>query len=246
MSSTLPAIAETAEQASLPALVDRAATRLAEARTAAEVLEAREAAGLAYDAAKRTARLAKAKGAHDELVAAAYHAQADALAIEAQAKRRLAEEYDAAQERGEVAGRGGDRGNQHAAKLPDGKVATTADIGLSHKQIHEARMIRDAEAADPGIVARTVKAQAEAGKEPTRAAIKHAITDVGRATGQDDSKDIFLIRAGQARGFAEACGRLVSGMDAVVFTEHSSQLASVARATAEAWSTLAQNLETKL
>ncbi len=87
---------------SLPGLVDRAAMMLAGAKTAAEVLEAREAAGIAYDAAKRTARLSRAKAAHDDLLAAAHRAQADALVIEAAAKRRLADEYDAAQERGEV------------------------------------------------------------------------------------------------------------------------------------------------
>ena len=54
----------------LPGLIDRAATMLASAKTAAEVLEAREAAGLAYDVAKRAARLKNAKAAHDDLVAA--------------------------------------------------------------------------------------------------------------------------------------------------------------------------------
>ena len=34
---------------SLPGLIDRAATMLSNAKTSAEVLEAREAAGLAYD-----------------------------------------------------------------------------------------------------------------------------------------------------------------------------------------------------
>jgi hypothetical protein len=51
---------------------------------------------------------------HDELIAAVFRAQADALTIEAQAKRRLADEYDAAQERGDVARQGGRRGNQSA------------------------------------------------------------------------------------------------------------------------------------
>ena len=70
----------------LPGLIDRAATMLASAKTAAEVLEAREAAGLAYDTAKRAARLGRAKAAHDDLVAAAHRAQAHALEIEAAAK----------------------------------------------------------------------------------------------------------------------------------------------------------------
>ena len=95
----------------LPGLIDRAASMLAGAKSAAEVLEAREYAGLAYDAAKRASRLSRAKSAHDDLIAAAHRAQADALEIEAAAKRRLADEYDAAQARGEVAGLGT---NQHS------------------------------------------------------------------------------------------------------------------------------------
>lgn len=158
---------------SLPALVKRAVTTLANATSAAEVLEARDQAGLVYDAAKRAARLAKAKGAHDDLIAATYRTQADALAIEAQAKRRLADEYDAAQDRGDVVGK-----NDGAKKrLPDEKAfpATAADIGLTHKQIHEARMIRDAEERDPGVVERTVNDAIDNGEEPTRAAVNRAI-----------------------------------------------------------------------
>jgi hypothetical protein len=35
------------------------------------------------------------------------------------------------------------------------ELASVADIGMTHKDIHEARIIRDAEVADPGIVRRT-------------------------------------------------------------------------------------------
>lgn len=54
------------------------------------------------------------------------------------AKRRLADEYDAAQDRGDVQSRGGDGSSKR--ELP-----TAADIGLTHKEIHEARQIRNAE-----------------------------------------------------------------------------------------------------
>ena len=91
----------------------------------------------AYAAAKMAARMGKAKSAHDTVVAAAHRAQADALEIEAGAKRRLADEYDAAQERGEVMG----KLRSHAELTKP----TAADIGLSRKDIHEARAIRDAE-----------------------------------------------------------------------------------------------------
>ena len=162
---------------SLPALVDRAAAALRNARSSAEVLETRDTAGSLYDLAKRTGRLLKAKQAHDELIAAAYRAQGDALLIESQAKMRLADEYDAAQERGEIEGHGGERGNQYVAKVPDENVATTSDIGLTRKEVHEARQLRDAEAAEPGIVRRAVEHRVDAGQEPTKAAIREAVRE---------------------------------------------------------------------
>jgi len=158
----------------LPSLIERAATMLSGAKNAAEVLEAREAAGLAYDVAKRAARLHRAKVAHDDLIAAAHRAQAHALEIETCAKHRLADEYDAAQERGEVAGHGGGRN----FKVADGNVETTAaDLGLRRDQIHDARLIRDAEVADPCIVRRTLDEGLARGEEPTRAALRRAAQD---------------------------------------------------------------------
>ena len=161
----------------LTGLVDRAAGSLTSARSAAEVLDARDQASFAYDIARKTARLMKAKQAHDDLIAAAYRAQADALEIEAQAKRRLADEYDAAQERGEVSiGR--------PKTLPDGNTsATVADVGLSSKEIHEARIIRDAETAQPGIVRQTVNEALVKGAEPTKADVKRAALRVVKGEG---------------------------------------------------------------
>lgn len=66
------------------------------------------------------------------------------------AKRRLADEYDAAQERGEVAGHGGGKSNLGKPKVNE--------IGLSYDQLHEARQIRDAEAAHPTIARETLAA----------------------------------------------------------------------------------------
>ena len=86
---------------------------------------------------------------HYALISAVHQAQADALEIEARAKRRLADEYDAAQERKEVVGHGGDR-----SKVAASDLATIKDIGLSKQELHEARQIRDAEKAEPGIVKR--------------------------------------------------------------------------------------------
>jgi hypothetical protein len=101
-----------------------------------------------------------------KLFSAAYRAQADALEIEAQAKRRLADEYDAAQARGEVATQ-----SRHDGSVPAGNTApaTVSDLGLTRKAIHEARQLRDAEAADPGVIRRALDARLAQGQEPTKA-----------------------------------------------------------------------------
>ena len=167
----MSALAKT-EAGTLPALVRRAAQQLAAAETSAQVLEAKDAAAVAYDAAKKTARIAKAKRAHDEVITAVYRAQADALEIESLAKRRLADEYDAAQDRGEVKTRAH---NQPASSVVEEAVSAAA-IGLTHKDIHDARRVRDAEDAAPGIVRRSLDALIETGAEPTRAAVNRAIS----------------------------------------------------------------------
>lgn len=153
---------------SLPSLVREAATRLAAAQTSAEVLDARLMATAAYDAAKSAARIASAKKAHDEILIAVYRAQADALDIESAAKRRLADEYDAAQDRGEAA-------TGRPKTIPDGKTFTAADVGISHKEIHEARQLRDAERDNPGITRRVIDKIVERGEEPTRAAVRREV-----------------------------------------------------------------------
>ncbi|WP_454917408.1 hypothetical protein [Xanthobacter sediminis] len=97
------------------------------------------------------------------------------LDIEAQAKRRLADEYDAAQDRGEVVG-----AHDGARKrVPDENAiapATAADLGLTRKAVHEARVVRDAEKTDPGIVRRTLDEKLTQGEEPTRAALREVVT----------------------------------------------------------------------
>lgn len=164
----------TAQDNNLPALIRRAADQLVSATNAAEILEARDMASVAYDASKKAARLAKAKGAHDELLAKAHRAQADALEIEAAAKRRLADEYDAAQDRGEIS-------TGRPKSLPDGNTsATVADVGLTSKEIFESRQIRDAEVAEPGIARRALDARLAQGLEPTKAALREAVIEVAR------------------------------------------------------------------
>ena len=105
------------------------------------------------------------------MIAACRQAQADALTIEARAQCRLADEYDAAQERGEAA-KPGDR----TSNIPnENNGAKVADIGLTSKIVHEARKVRDAERKSPGIIRKTLSEQLSKGEAPTRAAIKRAI-----------------------------------------------------------------------
>lgn len=168
----MTALARVEPVTALPELVREAAQRLASAQSSAEVLDARDAASVAYDAAKSAARIARAKKAHDEVIVAVYRAQADALEIESTAKRRLADEYDAAQDRGEVKRVGN---SSRAEELP-----AAADIGLSHKDIHEARQLRDAERDDPGVTRRVIDGMLERGEEPTRAAVRREIVHVAK------------------------------------------------------------------
>ncbi len=158
-------------QTELPALVDRARSVLENARGAAEVLEARDRASVAYDAAKKATRLARAKGAHDELIAAGHRVQADALEIEARAKRRLADEYDAAQERGEI------RTQRDNQAFSASEKARGSDF-IQPKELHEARIIRDAEEAQPGIIREALDEALQAGEEPTKAKVRRAVLKV--------------------------------------------------------------------
>jgi hypothetical protein len=55
--------------------------------------------------------------------------------------------------------------------------ATAEELGLTRKQVHEARLIRDAERADPGIVRRTLNERVERDEEPTKAALRQAVVE---------------------------------------------------------------------
>jgi len=174
--ATLKQVVSVAE-GKLPAMIREAARKLASATTAAEVLEAKTDAGIAYEAAKLTKRIAEAKQASDKVVAAALRAQSDALAIESEAKARLADEYDAAQQRGEIGKRG-----QRTDKVPvEKQVPTAEEAGLSRKEIMDARQVRDAIAANPAVVRDALDQIIKDGDEPTRAALKKALAPTVRA-----------------------------------------------------------------
>lgn len=171
---------------SLPSLVSRAAEVLASATSSAEVLEAKDLASAAYDAAKSAGRMKAVKDAHDDLLVKVYRAQADALIIESQAKSRLADEYDAAQERGEFQKHGGDRGSN----VQISNVASSDDLGINRREIHEARQVRDAVKAKPDILEKTTDELIEQGLEPTKARIREAVLDaINKAPPKVKKKD---------------------------------------------------------
>lgn len=172
-------------------LIDKATAALADAKSSAEVLEVRDMARVAYDAAKSAGRLARAKEAHDTVLSQVYRAQANALNIEARAKMRLAEEYDAAQDRGEV-GVSGARND--LVKEPNEVKPTASDVFGNRVALQEARQIRDAEKADPGVTRRTLDAMVERGEEPTKAALNREILNRPKPEPQKvmDQKALWL------------------------------------------------------
>jgi hypothetical protein len=105
-------------------------------------------------------------------------AQAQAVGFEAGAKRGLADEYDAAQQRGEVAKR--PDGAAVRDRAPDRSMvasATVTDLSLTRKQIHKACEIRDADDAEPGIVRRILDDTVQSGEEPMKAKRRGAIKE---------------------------------------------------------------------
>ncbi len=127
----------------LPAVIERARGLLTEG----DVIAAKMLAAVAYDQAKIAQRFAVSA----ELIDKARRLQGEALLIETRAKIRIADEYDAAQEAGQ-ASKGG-----RPKTVSDGNGFTAAEAGLSRKEIHEARKLRDI-----GEIAHMREAQQEA------------------------------------------------------------------------------------
>jgi hypothetical protein len=158
-----------ADASGLAETVERARSLLDEG----DVIAARLLASGAYDQAKAAAGYAERFGAAEKLVAKARRLQGDALLIEARAKVRIADDYDAAQAAGHVR-KPGQRGK---AVQDDDRISTptAGEIGLSKQEVHEARKLRDAERRAPGIVERAIAARLAAGLEPSRANLRAAV-----------------------------------------------------------------------
>jgi hypothetical protein len=134
-----------------------------------EVLAGRRKARRIYDEAGQVARFAERCKAAKEIVESARRAQADAIELETTAARRLADEYDAAQARGAIK-KAGNPNSSGAEELPGAR-----EFGLSHKEVHEARQLRDAENRKPGSIRGAIDNIVSEGRAPTRAALMRDI-----------------------------------------------------------------------
>jgi len=152
---------------SLPALITRAGQRLLEARSSGELLEAKHIAEAALHYARVTG--------------AANDTHADCLRIITRAEIRMANEYDAAQERGEVATVGKRSQAERLVEAPP----SASDLGLSRKDIYTARQIRDA--GEP-VVERTIQQALNEGRAPTKSEILAAAREI-RAEQQGDKAE---------------------------------------------------------
>ena len=132
------------EVANLPALIDRACSRLASARTSAEVLEAKAIAEMAL----HYARITKA----------ANETHADCLRMIVRAEMRMADEIDTGQERGEISSGG----------RPNETVLTSDSLGLDRRRVAEWRETRD---AGQEVVEQAIQGALAEGRPPTKSDI---------------------------------------------------------------------------
>lgn len=168
----LPAKASTQDANSIPALIIRAAQRLSEAKTSAEVLEAKAAAELALHYAKVTK--------------AANESHADCLRIITRAEIRMAGEIDHGQERGEVA-KAGRKVNVPAS---DNK-ATMAELGISRQRVNEWRKVAEVGEAK---VEEAISGALADGRAPTKADIHRAAGIVKDKPKADEDLQVFELQ----------------------------------------------------
>lgn len=167
----------------LPNIISRAMALF----NAGDVIAARDLARAGWEMGHVAAKFATS----ERLIAKARQLQGDALLIECRAKVKIADEWDAAQARGEAAtgGRpkkGGKGGNSETVMESNGFTAEQA--GLTRQEIFEARRLRDAEKKTPGIAERAIAARLAAGFEPTRAVVRGIGT---RSASKEERGDDF-------------------------------------------------------
>lgn len=121
-----------------------------------------------YERAKAGAAYAQKVKASRELIEKARRMQAEALKIESMCYVAMADAIDEAQAKGHVA-------RQGRIKVRDADVFTLDDVGLDKRRLHEARKLRNVVREQPDFVERVIAARLEAGLDPSRRSLSHAI-----------------------------------------------------------------------
>lgn len=122
----------------------------------------------AYEQAKAAVNYAEKVKASRELLDKARLMQAEALKIESMCYVAMADTIDEAQEKGKVA-------KQGRAKVRDADVFTLDDVGIDKRRLHEARKLRNVVRKQPDFIERVIAARLEAGLDPSRRSLSHAI-----------------------------------------------------------------------
>jgi hypothetical protein len=156
----------------LPAIIHSIDNRIAKASTINEIKAIKIEIAKYLDDEKRTERLVKAKKASEEAKQELYFIRAELIKRKMMADIRIADEYDAAQCRGEVAGHGGARNFKVAAC--DLEKITLTDVNLTKQEIYDARQARNAEKIKPGITNEILVQQIKKDRSPTEAELRRA------------------------------------------------------------------------
>lgn len=122
----------------------------------------------AYEQAKAAVNYAEKVRASRELLDKARLMQAEALKIESMCYVAMADTIDEAQQNGKVA-------KQGRAKVRDADVFTLDDVGIDKRRLHEARKLRNVVREQPDFIERVIAARLEAGLDPSRRSLSHAI-----------------------------------------------------------------------
>jgi phage N-6-adenine-methyltransferase len=154
------------EARDLPSIIDAVERRLSEARSSAEVLEAK--------------RQAEAALHYSKVCKAANETQADCIRMIVRAEMRMADEIDRGQEQGEVATRGKHEGNQYSGNVraSDNSTITISDLGLSRQRVAEWRRVRD---AGQEVVNDAIDGALAQGRAPTKSDVKRAAEEATRS-----------------------------------------------------------------
>lgn len=170
----------TVDGVGLPAIIDRARVRLAEARSSAEVLEAKAIA----EAAMHFARVTKA----------ANETHADCLRLIVRAEMRMATEID---RKPSAQGRRSD-----FVVEDDEVVPTIEELGVRRDQVHDWRKTRD---AGMPIVEQAIESALADGRAPTKADVQRAVAGkphVSQNSGENEwyTPEPFIVAARAAMG----------------------------------------------